>query len=244
MLTSARLRSIKASKKMIQELSSSSPAARIPRNRLQLNLESLTRNIGGGWNLGGLNLGDGVSLVKAANGQVYKMTVRERSAGEEKQDTNLQPSASGTSGAFHPESLDTIASVNHWRCGGFPLYGQVKIYLANICCCIKRFPVSRFIELIIVLSGNLSDDVQFLIFNLIFAALRTLSRVWRSPAARGLSSRGSGGRDTSTVSTGELLTATCWVIFLLSAVRMSTLTGDSPPTLLPKCAKLPLKVCK
>ena len=126
MLTSARLRSIKASKKMIQELSSSSPATRIPRNRLQLNLESLTRHIGGGWNLGGLSLGDGVSLVKAANGQVYKMTVRDRPSGEDKLDTNLQPTP-GTSGAFHPESLETIASVNHWRCDGFPLYGQVMM---------------------------------------------------------------------------------------------------------------------
>jgi E1A-binding protein p400 len=27
-------------------------------------------------------------------------------------------------GALHSESLDTIAAVNHWRCSGFPLYGQ------------------------------------------------------------------------------------------------------------------------
>ena len=126
-LTSARLRSIKASKKLIEELSSSPPAARIPRNRLQLNLESLTRNIGGGWNLGGLSLGDGVSLVKAANGQVYKMTVREKQGGSCKSDTNLQAEDSVVPpGAFHPESLQTIASVNRWRCDGFPLYGQVR----------------------------------------------------------------------------------------------------------------------
>ena len=128
-LTSARLRSIKASKKLIQELSSSSPAPQPPRNRLQLNLESLTRNIGGGWNLGGLAIGDGVSLVKAANGQVYKMTVKEASQTSQaaKVDTNLQPeTSSGATGAFHPESLETIASMNHWRCDGFPLYGQVS----------------------------------------------------------------------------------------------------------------------
>ena len=130
-LTSARLRSIKASKKLIQELSSSSPAPQPPRNRLQLNLESLTRNIGGGWNLGGLAIGDGVSLVKAANGQVYKMTVKEASQTSQaaKVDTNLQPeTSSGATGAFHPESLETIASMNHWRCDGFPLYGQVRYY--------------------------------------------------------------------------------------------------------------------
>ena len=139
MLTSARLRSIKASKKLIQELSSSTPAPQVPRNRLHLNLESLTRNIGGGWNLGGLALGDGVSLVKAANGQVYKMTVKESQNAGGKVDTNLQPETSsatsgatgalgalGALGAFHPESLETIASMNHWRCDGFPLYGQVS----------------------------------------------------------------------------------------------------------------------
>ena len=137
-LTSARLRSIKASKKLIQELSSSSPAPQPPRNRLQLNLESLTRNIGGGWNLGGLAIGDGVSLVKAANGQVYKMTVKEASQTSQtsqsaKVDTNLQPeTSSGATGAFHPESLETIASVNHWRCDGFPLYGQVRYYYNEI----------------------------------------------------------------------------------------------------------------
>ena len=141
MLTSARLRSIKASKKLIQELSSSSPPPQIPRNRLQLSLESLTRNIGGGWNLGGLALGDGVSLVKAANGQVYKMTVKESQTAPAKVDTNLQ--SADTVGAFHPESLETIASVNHWRCDGFPLYGQDLIKSLEIICTTR--PVqSRF----------------------------------------------------------------------------------------------------
>ena len=131
-LTSARLRSIKASKKLIQELSSSTPAPQVPRNRLHLNLESLWCGVGGGWNLGELPLGDGVSLVKAANGQVYKMTVKEASQTSQaaKVDTNLQPeTSSGATGAFHPESLETIASMNHWRCDGFPLYGQVSYYI-------------------------------------------------------------------------------------------------------------------
>ena len=88
-VTSARLRSIKASKKMIQELSSepSTAAPPVPRHKLQLGLESLTRNIGGGWRLGAgdtaasssRSLGQAgtvtQSLVKAANGQVYRMSV-------------------------------------------------------------------------------------------------------------------------------------------------------------------------
>ena len=73
-----------------------------------------------------------MSLVKAANGQVYKMTVKEgqtQTSGG-KVDTNLQPETS--LGAFHPESLETIASVNHWRCDGFPLYGQVSLIILGI----------------------------------------------------------------------------------------------------------------
>ena len=140
MVTSARLRSIKASKKMIQELSSepSTAAPPVPRHKLQLGLESLTRNIGGGWRLGaggtaasslGLR-GQGQvtqSLVKAANGQVYRMSVADAAEDMETGgEHGGHTSAADSVGAFHPDSLDTIASVNHWRCDGFPLYGQVR----------------------------------------------------------------------------------------------------------------------
>ena len=134
MLTSARLRSIKAGKKLIQELNSSSchPPPPVPRHRLQLGLETLTRNIGGGWSLSGVGPGEGVTLVKAANGQVYRMSVAETNvgkSGEDKQDGSMEVDSEDDSkeklGAFHSESLDIIASFNHWRCDGFPLYGQV-----------------------------------------------------------------------------------------------------------------------
>ena len=134
MLTSARLRSIKASKKLIQELNSSSshPPPPVPRHRLQLGLETLTRNIGGGWSLSGVGPGEGVTLVKAANGQVYRMSVTEThvgKTGEVKQDDSMEVDSEVDNkeklGAFHSESLDIIASFNHWRCDGFPLYGQV-----------------------------------------------------------------------------------------------------------------------
>ena len=132
MLTSARLRSIKASKKLIQELSSSSssPAPPVPRHKFQLGFESLTR---GGWRSGdslGARPGH-VNLVKAANGQVYKMTVAEIAASET-QSSSDQMEVDNPDfglGAFHEDSLDTIASVNHWRCDGFPLYGQVRKYV-------------------------------------------------------------------------------------------------------------------
>ena len=140
-VTSARLRSIKASKKMIQELSSepSTAAPPVPRHKLQLGLESLTRNIGGGWRLGAgdtaasssRSLGQAgtvtQSLVKAANGQVYRMSVADAAEDMETGgEHGGHTSAADSVGAFHPDSLDTIASVNHWRCDDFPLYGQVR----------------------------------------------------------------------------------------------------------------------
>ena len=132
MLTSARLRSIKASKKLIQELSSSSssPAPPVPRHKFQLGFESLTR---GGWRSGdslGARQGH-VNLVKAANGQVYKMTVAETAASERQSSPDQMEVDNPDTGlgAFHEDSLDTIASVNHWRCDGFPLYGQVRKYV-------------------------------------------------------------------------------------------------------------------
>ena len=132
-LTSARLRSIKASRKLIQELSSSSStsAPSVPRHKFQLGFESLTR---GGWRSGdslGARSGQ-VNLVKAANGQVYKMTVAETPAsetgGQSSSDQMEVDNPDSGLGAFHEDSLDTIAAVNRWRCDGFPLYGQVRIH--------------------------------------------------------------------------------------------------------------------
>ena len=124
MVTSARLRSIKASRQLIQELhTTSSVPPNVPRHRLQLGLETLTRNIGGGWSLAGLGLGQGMTLVKAANGQVYRMSVTDVPA--DNKDDSMEVDNNERLGAFHDESLATIAAVNHWRCDGFPLYGQV-----------------------------------------------------------------------------------------------------------------------
>jgi len=120
-LTSARLRSIKASRKLIAELplaSRSSGPPPVPRNKLQFSLEGMSRGVGG-WAVGGL--GEGVSLVRAANGQVYKVATSETSTSKAAAKSSSRLSALG---ALHPESLDTIAAVNHWRCDGFPLYGQ------------------------------------------------------------------------------------------------------------------------
>jgi len=117
-LTSARLRSIKASRKLIAELplTPSGPPP-VPRNKLQLSLEGMSRGVGG-WTVGGL--GEGVSLVRAANGQVYKVATSEpQSTG-----SSRLPNSSLSLGALHPESLETIAAINQWRCSGFPLYGQ------------------------------------------------------------------------------------------------------------------------
>ena len=128
-VTSARLRSIKASREMIREVSSSTGGGvSVPRHRLSMSLESLARSVGGGWSLSGLGgLGEGVSLVKAANGQVYRMSVTDTGRDEDhKTEDSMEVDNSDSGlGAFHPDSLDTIASVNHWRCSGFPLYGQV-----------------------------------------------------------------------------------------------------------------------
>ena len=78
------------------------------------------------------------------NGLVYKMTVKEGQTAGGKQDTNLgAETSSGALGAFHPESLETIASVNRWRCDGFPLYGRDLIKSLEIICTTR--PVqSRF----------------------------------------------------------------------------------------------------
>ena len=122
-LTSTRLRSIKASRKLIAELpvsrvSTGTPPP-VPRNKLQFSLEGMSRGVGG-WAVGGL--GEGVSLVRAANGQVYKVATSESICSK----TQIKSSSHHDAlGALHTESLETIAAVNHWRCDGFPLYGQV-----------------------------------------------------------------------------------------------------------------------
>ena len=126
-LTSARLRSIKASRKLIQEVSSSSSSSvpPVPRHKFQLGFESLTR---GGWRSGdslGARPGQ-VNLVKAANGQVYKMTVAETAASSDQMEVDTTDSRDSGLGALHEDSVDTIAAVNRWRCDGFPLYGQVR----------------------------------------------------------------------------------------------------------------------
>jgi len=118
-LTSARLRSIKASRKLIAELPhTSSHPPLVPRNKLHFSLEGMSRGVGG-WAVGGL--GEGVSLVRAANGQVYKVATSEifKEKSCVKSTSPLE-----NLGALHPESIETIAAVNRWRCDGFPLYGQ------------------------------------------------------------------------------------------------------------------------
>ena len=47
----------------------------------------------------------------------------------ESMDVDAEVDGNEKLGAFHSESLDIIASFNHWRCDGFPLYGQVLITL-------------------------------------------------------------------------------------------------------------------
>ena len=117
-LASCRIRSLKAPPSLITEL----PDARlkviaVPRNKLAFTLEPVTRAVGG-WAVGGL--GEGVSLVRAGNGQVYK--VGGRPGQQEAPEVPTDASQAGL-GALHPESVDTIAAVNRWRCDGFPLYG-------------------------------------------------------------------------------------------------------------------------
>merc|ERR1719318_1608485 len=64
---------------------------------------------------------EGVSLVRAANGQVYKVATSETPGTKP---SNKSCSRLSALGALHPSSIETIAAVNHWRCDGFPLYGQ------------------------------------------------------------------------------------------------------------------------
>ena len=118
-LASCRIRSLKASPALITELpeTTRSGAVAAPRNKLSFTLEPVTRAVGG-WAVGGL--GEGVSLVRAGNGQVYKVGGRPGTA-----KPSLHPvEVNSEVGALHPDSVGTIAAVNRWRCDGFPLYGQ------------------------------------------------------------------------------------------------------------------------
>ena len=117
-LASCRIRSLKAPPSLITELPEARPKmTAVPRNKLAFTLEPVTRAVGG-WAVGGL--GEGVSLVRAGNGQVYKVGGRPGHQGASEVPTG--DSQAGL-GALHPESVDTIAAVNRWRCDGFPLYG-------------------------------------------------------------------------------------------------------------------------
>ena len=118
-LASCRIRSLKASPALITELpeTTRSGAVAAPRNKLSFTLEPVTRAVGG-WAVGGL--GEGVSLVRAGNGQVYKVGGRPGTAKPSSHPVEVNSEV----GALHPESVGTIAAVNRWRCDGFPLYGQ------------------------------------------------------------------------------------------------------------------------
>merc|ERR1719318_1883447 len=83
---------------------------------------------------------EGVSLVRAANGQVYKVATSETPGTKP---SNKPCSRLSALGALHPSSIETIAAVNHWRCDGFPLYGQDLIKSLTITSSVR--PVqSRF----------------------------------------------------------------------------------------------------
>ena len=118
-LTSARLRSIKASRELIHELATSDkhPAPLVPTRKVTFALEGITRTANG-WNIPG-GWVEGMGLVRAATGQVFKVCSNPLKKGER-----------GTAGALtrvvrlQPEILKSIAEINHWRCSGFPLYGQ------------------------------------------------------------------------------------------------------------------------
>jgi len=128
-LTSARLRSIKASRELIQELPEQSSSKyippRVPAHKISFSLEGITRTVNG-WNIPG-GWVDGMGLVRAATGQVFKVC----SNPLERKDTGPSPSPD-VSGGLYPDSISSIGEINHWRCSGFPLYGQV-----NSCVCIN-----------------------------------------------------------------------------------------------------------
>ena len=137
-LTSARLRSLKASRELIQELAD--PTAnetaknnnrnnrhfppRVPTGKLTFTLEGITRTVNG-WNVPG-GWVEGMGLVKAGTGQVFKVC-----ANPTTQPAKIGGKTTSTSPSRPQpvEILKSIAEINQWRCSGFPLYGQVRIFL-------------------------------------------------------------------------------------------------------------------
>jgi hypothetical protein len=144
-LTSARLRSIKASRSLITELATSGDPSgrnlppRIPSRKIRFQIEAISRTVGG-WNIPG-GWSEGMGLVRTASGQVFKVCASP--AVEEETGPSVEGGAVGISEArARPEpgeeseimdsqlvdSLRATAEVNHWRCSGFPLYGQVSLF--------------------------------------------------------------------------------------------------------------------
>ena len=129
-LTSARLRSIKASRELIQELGAETNAPsrhfppRVPAHKLSFTLEGITRTLNG-WNIPG-GWVEGMGLVRAATGQVFKVCSNPVVGSDPPEQDGAARKPEPGSHGLHPESLDSIAEINHWRCSGFPLYGQVR----------------------------------------------------------------------------------------------------------------------
>jgi len=140
-LTSARLRSLKASRELIQELAD--PTAnetaknnnrnnrhfppRVPTGKLTFTLEGITRTVNG-WNVPG-GWVEGMGLVKAGTGQVFKVC-----ANPTTQPAKIGGKTTSTSPSRPQpvEILKSIAEINQWRCSGFPLYGQDLIQSLTI----------------------------------------------------------------------------------------------------------------
>ena len=56
---------------------------------------------------------------------------------------------------IHSESLKSIAEINHWRCSGFPLYGQVNKK--------KQVQIYIFVIKILFYVSNISSGILSLI---------------------------------------------------------------------------------
>jgi len=137
-LTSARLRSIKASRSLITELAAEPaaerqpPPPRLPSRKIRFQIEAIPRTAAG-WNIPG-GWSEGMGLVRTASGQVFRVCASQ-TAGETRTETAGKPEAAEESdgGLERVESLAATAEVNHWRCSGFPLYGQVGLFKPPDC---------------------------------------------------------------------------------------------------------------